>query len=428
MSTSTSPAPTPRPWKTAGLAGMASYLDAGALVTTGIALVLYAPTLGVDPATLGLLSGLLTLCFAAGSIFGGRLGDRFGRKRVYSVTLILFAIGAGILAGAVGVPMLYLGVVLAGFAIGGDLPVSLAMIAEAAPQGKKGKMIIFSGLMWFAGILATIILSIVVSPMGELGGRIMYGHLFIVAIVVLVARTTLPESAEWTAAQSVKVEHGDEIKFSALRQVFVVPVLISVIATGLYYAIWNLGANTFGQFGTFFFVNLGGSDVQTASLLQLVSLPLGVIGAVVFMRVVDRPSRVGWFIAGTVVNAVAFGAPFVLGPSPLSLSILMLLFGIGGAFSGEGMFKVWSQELFPTLLRGTAQGITIAFARVVAGLFALGTPVIAVANPTLLFGLLFAFAVVSGLIGIFWVPRLPSAKQLEPGGSESDIAEAVMVS
>lgn len=421
MSPQTSQARPARPWKTAVLAGMASYLDAGAIVTTGIALVLYASTLGVDPGTLGLLSGLLTLCFAVGAVFGGRLGDRFGRRRVYSVTLILFAVGVGMLAGAVATPMLFVGVVLTGLAIGADLPVSLAMIAEAAPEGKKGKMIVFSGMLWLLGILVPIMLSIGVAPLGELGGRIMYGQLFVVAIIVLIARSTLRESAEWTAAKlAAEGAAIEEIRFSSLGQLFRPPIVITVIATGLYYAIWNLGANTFGQFGTFFWVNLADSDVQTASMLQLATFPLGVIGAFVFMRIVDRPSRYGWIVAGSILNVLAFAIPFVLGPSPVTLTALMVLFGVSAAFAGESIYKVWSQELFPTLLRSTAQGITLAFARVVAALFAFGTPAIAVASPPLMFGLLLAFALVSGVIGLFWIPRLPKAKDLEPGVSEQE--------
>ena len=425
MSSTTSPAPTARPWKTAILAGMASYLDAGAIVTTGIALVLYSAALGIEPGTLGLLSGLLTLCFAVGAVVGGRLGDRFGRRRVYSVTLVLFAVGVALLATAVAVPMLFIGVILTGFAIGADLPVSLAMIAETAPEGKKGKMIVFSGMLWLLGILVPILLSIGVAPLGELGGRIMYGQLLLVSIIVLIARTSLKESAEWTAAQLAKSgAHTEEIRFSSLPQLFKAPIVFAVVATGLYYAIWNLGANTFGQFGTFFWVNLAGSDVQTASLLQLATFPLGIVGALIFMRIVDRPSRWGWVIAGSIINILAFASPFVLGPSPLSLTILMVLFGIGAAFAGEAVYKVWSQELFPTLLRSTAQGITLAFARLVAALFAFGTPSIAVASPSLIFGLLVLFAVVSAVIGIFWIRRLPKAADLEPGVSEAEIAAA----
>lgn len=416
---------TSRPWKTAVLAGMASYLDAGAIVSTGIALVLFAPTLGISPDAMGVLSGLLTLCFAAGAVFGGRLGDRFGRRRVYGITLAMYAVGVALLALASGMAMLYIGIVLVGLAIGADLPVSLALIAEEAPEGKKGKMIIFSGILWSVGILVPAVLAIFVASMGELGGRILYGQLFVVAVVVLIARLGLRESAEWSAARAVKdaaaeeAAQASEIRFSAVPQLFVPPILFTVLATALYYAIWNLGANTFGQFGTFIWVNLAGATVELASMVSLVLLPLGIVGALIFMRVVDKPARKPWFIAGTLINMVAFALPLLLGPTVPALLATMVCFGIGVGFAGESIYKVWSQELFPTLLRSTAQGITLAFARVVAGLFAFITPGLAMSNSSLLFGLLFAFAVIAGLIGLFWIPKLPTARDLEPVAAEA---------
>jgi inositol transporter-like SP family MFS transporter len=406
-----------RPWRTAVLAGMASYLDAAAIVTTGIALVLYRDPLGIDELNLGLLSGLLTFMFALGAIIGGRLGDRFGRRRVFSITLVVYAVGVLLLATAPPVfalPLLYAGVLLTGFSIGADLPVSLALIAEAAPAGKKGRMIIFSGLLWLAGILTTLVLSIAVAPLGELGARIMFGHLLLVAIAVLVGRSTLRESAEWTAARAVTTADDARIDFARVSALFAPPIVITAIATGLYYAIWNLGANTFGQFGTLIFTTIGGTDVQTASMISLFTFPIGLVGGLVFMRIVDKPKARGIIVAlASAVNVIAFAMPLLLGPSVLSLGLLIALFGVGAAFAGEAMYKVWSQELFPTLLRSSAQGITLAFARIVAALFAFVTPTFIASAPATLFLILFGCAIVSGVIGVFWIPRLPKASQLE---------------
>lgn len=58
----------------------------------------------------------------------------------------------------------------------------------------------------------------------------------------------------------------------------------------------------------------------------------------------------------TIVNVVAFAVPLVLGFSATSFVVMMFCFGIGAGFCGESIYKVWSQELFPTLLRSTAQG------------------------------------------------------------------------
>jgi hypothetical protein len=50
----------------------------------------------------------------------------------------------------------------------------------------------------------------------------------------------------------------------------------------------------------------------------------------------------------------------------------------------------------------------------VAALFAFVAPALLTANTSLSFGLFFAFAAIAAAIGLFWVPRLPKATELEP--------------
>ncbi len=417
---------TRRPWRTATLAGMASYLDSGALVTSGIAIGgSYAAPLGLDAGTIGALLGLQTLMFAAGALIGGRLGDRFGRRLVFSLSLVLYAAGTALLLVGASTALLYIGVLAVGFAIGADLPVSLALINEEAPAGEKGKLVVFSNMLWLAGIVAVVVISSIVGSWGVLGGRIMFAHLLIVSVVVLVLRLTLRESAEWAAARRAadadEVVDATRVHFSRVGQLFRPPVVFAVISTGLYYATWNLGASTLGSFGTYLWTTLTGGGVAEFSQLTLIGLPVGFVAGFIFMRVIDKPARHGWFVAGTVLMLVAWALPAVLGPSRFTLVAVLLVSGLGNAFAGESIYKVWSQELVPTLLRSTSSGVTMAFTRVIAALAAFVTPALAAANPRLLFGLLLAFTVVSAVIGLAWVPRLPKAQDLEqPPGIEPD--------
>ncbi len=402
------------PWKVAVLAGMASYLDAGALVTSGLVLgTLYASEFGLTPGEIGGLLGLETFMFAVGALFGGRLGDRFGRRRVFTLSMVLYAIGVAALVGATGVGMLYVGVVTVGLAIGADLPVSLAMVNEEAPEGKKGRMVAFSQLLWGGGIIASSALSTVFLSMGTTGGRILFGHLLVVALIVLALRLTMRESAEWTAARGSVGKVSSDIRLSHVSQLFKPPVVFAMVATGLYFAAWNVGANTMGQFGAFVWVNLTGGKAETFALLSLIGIPIAVLAGVFFLRVVDTPARFTWLVVGSVLTVIGWVLPLVLGTTQVALVGTKILVVLGGAFSGEGIYKVWSQELVPTLLRTTAQGVTIAFGRVVAALFAIGTPALALNSPSLLFGVIFVLAVVAALIGIFWVPRLPRASEIE---------------
>ncbi|MFJ2620331.1 MFS transporter [Glutamicibacter sp. NPDC087344] len=405
------------PWWTASIAGMASFLDAGAIVATGTALVLFQDDLGLSGNMIGQLSALLTVMIAIGALIGGRLGDRYGRRRVFTVTMLVFVAGAAALMLAPSVLWLYVGLILLGFAAGADLPVSMAMIAETAPEGQQGKMITFSHVLWMAGMLSIIALSAIFGGMGATGARILYGFLLAVAILVLIARTTLPESPLWLNAHQLQQrrktsEEGNPqaVPSGSLSQLFRSRYVIPLIAVGLFYVTANILANTNGQFGTYLYVNVAGSTVQTSSLISLVTVGVSIIGMLTLMKLVDTKYRMPAFGIASLITVVGLLIPTLFGVTVPTLAIFGVLFAIGGAIAGEPMFKVWAQELFPTLLRSTAQGTMIAVTRGVVAVVALFTPALISSGPQNMFIFLIAATVISCAIGFFWVARLPKAE------------------
>lgn len=404
----------PSAWRVAILAGMASYLDAAAIITSGGALVLYRAHFGLSMAQIGQLSAVLTALFAIGALVGGRLGDRYGRRQVFTTTMVGLAAGAALLTFATGVPMLYAGMIVVGFCIGADLPVSMAMIAEEAPPGFKGRLVAFSHVLWMAAIGTTFVLQMIVGGLGELGGRVMWAHVLLVAGLVLVLRATVPESGEWQRANAQRDDRdaqGERVHTSGLRQLFGPRYLGPFIALGLFYGVFNLAANTGGQFGTLLYTELAGTSVSTAGLINTLQLLVSFVCAVAFMRTVDLPSRMTWFLLGGALAIAGQAMPIVFGVNLYSLAAWQILQGIGGAFAGESMWKVWSQELFPTLLRSTAQGATTFFTRMLAAVAALGTPYLIQSGPTTLFVTLTAAVSFTTVLGWLYIRRVPVANQ-----------------
>ena len=82
-----------------------------------------------------------------------------------------------------------------------------------------------------------------------------------------------------------------------------------------------------------------------------------------------------------------------------------MFFALGTSLAGEPFYKVFSQELFPTMLRGTAQGFTFGVARLVLGGWSFLVPMLAGTGITLVAGLLTLFLVISGVIGYFFMPN-----------------------
>lgn len=402
-----------KPWRTAVAAGMVSYLDSGALISTGIAFVLYADTLGIGPGTIGALQGLLTFALAVGALLGGRLGDRYGRRRVFTVTILVFLVGVVLLGAAVAPVMLFVGVVVVGLSVGADLPVSLSLINEEAPEGKKGRMIAFSVLLWNVGIIVPNVLTSALGGLGAVAGRVLFAQLVVVGIAVLVLRLFIRESAEWRVARQAEVEDPERIRFDRLPQLFRPPLRRTVGGLALYYTLWGLGANTITAFGTLIFVEVAHGTARTWASVSIPLGPIAVLGSLTFLAVADRRSRRSWVAAGGVLFVVAWTLPLVLGLSTGALIATLVIFVLSAQFSGEAIYKVWLQEMVPTLLRSTAQGLTITVQRVVGGLAAFVTPVLAIGHPQVFFSLLAAAAVASLLIGLLWVGRLPRARELE---------------
>lgn len=395
-------------WRVAFLAGMASYLDAGAIITSGSALVLYRAAFGLTLAQIGQLSALLTGLFAIGALAGGWLGDRYGRRRVFAVTMVGLAAGTAMLTFASGVAMLYAGTALVGLCIGADLPVSMAMIAEEAPEGYKGRLIAFSHVLWMAAICAAFVLQVMVGGMGVMGGRIMWAHILLVTLLVLVLRSTLPESREWTRADAGRRGAGASAA-PGLRQLFTRRYIGPFLGLALFYGVFNLAANTGGQFGTLLYTELAHTSVSVAGMINTAQFGVSFLCAVMFMRTVDRPSRMAWFLAGGTLVIAGQAVPVLFGVNVVSLAVWQIFQGVGGAFAGESMWKVWSQELFPTLLRSTAQGAATFFARMLAAFCAYGTPYLIQGGPATLFITLTLAVAFTTALGWLYIRKLPVA-------------------
>ncbi|MFH8252913.1 MFS transporter [Microbacterium sp. B2969] len=394
---------TPSVWWVAVVAGMASYIDAAALVANGIALVIYQHTVGVTPGEIGILSAALTFSVAIGALVGGRLGDRFGRRPVFLVTLALIVIGGTLLIFGTSLPLLLIGEVLVGLGIGADIPVSVATISEAASDKNRGAVVVLSSLLWGVGILATIVISSFVGGMGYLGGQILYAHFTVIALIVLLLRLGIPESETWKVAREER-RHGVETiraDKTAVRDLFRAPYIVPFLALLAFATLTNLAANTSGQFNAYVAVNLAGVSVEAFSQAALWVFPVALLAGIWFMKVVDGPHRMRYYAAGGVMMVSAYLIPVVFGFNFVSIVAVLFLSGVGNAFAFDAIKRVWTQESFPTMLRSSAQGGIDAVARTCAALLAAVTPALLAASPQLMY-LSLAIVTAIGLL-IAWI-------------------------
>lgn len=391
-------------WKWTVLAGMASYLDAGSIVALGSGLALFQSEMGLSSGAIGALAaiGPNAIGAAIGSVFGGRMGDKLGRKRIYQYDLLVYAAGALLIALAVNSLMLFAGTVIIGVAVGADVPTSLALVGEFSPRRARGRLMGLTQVAWNLGPLVVLLLAFLLADLGLLGIRIVFAHLVVVALVTWALRRGMSESLLWKSA----AEKAGTATL-AIRTLLRDPYRRGMVWTATIYVFWNLAAGTGGIFTPYMVKTLGAGDQATSVGLAGAGFLIGGIATwVLFMRFSDRSygtRKVMWGI-GAVMQIGAYVLFLVL-PFTVPVIILnILLFGIGQAIAGEAFYKVFSQELFPTLLRGTAQGITFGLARVILGFWSLFVPVLAEAGIRPVAALLAVFLLISGFVGFVFMP------------------------
>ncbi|MGR3938886.1 MFS transporter [Streptomyces sp. BRA346] len=390
-------------WRLAVLSGMASYLDAGIIVSSGLSLGFWQSRFHLSSWSVGALSAALTFSIALGSLVGGRLADRFGRKRVYGIDILVYAIGAALLVFAPNSAVLFTGMIVGGLAAGADLPTSLAMVSEHSPRSVRGRLIGATQTMWVVGITAAIAIGFGTSTLGYLSAQILFAHLCVVALISWVLRNRLRLSPVLEEAEQGGGAEGIDAR--ALRRLAAKPILVPLLATGGFYLTWNLAANTMGQYGTYFLTTVSGASQTLATGIGLAGLPVALACSLAFVRLADTPWRDRLFYVCAALQVLAFAVAASTGGSVIAAMIFfLLLYNVVNQFAGEANYKIWSQEAFPEELRATTQGLTYGLSRALCGLAGLATPALMAASGSAVLWITTACVAGSGVMGV-WIVR-----------------------
>lgn len=339
---------------------MASYLDAGSIRRAGVRLALFQAYLGLSSGAVGVLAAIGQN--AIGCALGAFVGGRLGRKRIYKYDLLVCALGVLCIALAVNAPMLFIGTFVVGVAVGADVPTSLALVGEFSPSKHRGKVLSFTQIAWNAGPVVVLLLALALFGLDLLGIRIVFFHLVVVALVTWALRRGLSESARWQTAKSRGA--------AAFKAIFRGSNLRALSWTATVYVFWGLAAGTAGLFTPYIAQTLHAGGQAAGVALSCAGFVIGILATIPCMRYLDRGYRtrrpVGRRVdhAGRRLRRVPVPAVQRAGDHREHRAARHRR-----TITGEAVYKILSQELFPTLLRGTAQGFTFAVARTVLGVW-----------------------------------------------------------
>jgi len=395
-------------WRNTVLAGLANYIDAGSIVAGSAALSLWMEAYRLSPSFVGLIGALGPNAISAGlgAFVGGRLCDLFGRKRIYQYDMLFYAFGMLWLIFAMNAWMILTGFFLVGLAVGADIPASWSLIAETAPRGSRGKHSGVAQLLWYLGPVVVLLMFLALEPLGLLGARIVFGHLAVLAVALTFMRARMKESRRWLDAQAERQAADAAPRPARLRDLMTAKWIGPMAFLAGMYGMWNLWAGTNGFFFPYILRTVGDQSQTVSVAVQCLSFAIGVASIwLVFMRLSDRVNQRLLFLASATIQVAGMS---LLALFPLTLPIALLhvfLMAFGQGFGAQSFFQLWSAEMFPTLLRSTAQGLMFGMVRITLGVFSFFVPMLTATGFQTLAWILTGFLFLSGLIGFLGAPR-----------------------
>ena len=364
-----------------GAAGIGSMLGSGIIIGLSATIAVWQSGLGLTDGQVGILSGALTFAIAAGSLLAGNITKAIGLIRAFNYMNLLYLAGAAVCILSGNFPMLLTGLIIAGFASGADLPISLTVISHDAPDEKtSAELVASTQVFWQIGVLGSYAMAFIVSRVeGAAGARMVFALLAAFAAIAFLWRTFSGKFKEFHEAgdryrAAEGMQEKAEVSFTTLFKgkesgkytSFFLCILI-------FYVCWNLLANTFGQFQTFILVKANASQ-SLATGCGIVLNIVGLICGILFASLAGSGNRNKLFYLGIVIQAAAMIGIALGGGAIFMIVAMIACYNIGNQFAGESIYKVWTQESFPASARASMQGFINGFSRFCCGLFALITP------------------------------------------------------
>jgi len=364
-STATAPAAPPKLTAYARAALFASAvgyaMDGFDLLILGFMLPAIALELHLSPAQGGALVTWTLIGAVVGGLGFGALSDRYGRVRVLSWTILLFAVATGLCALARGYSDLLLYRSAAGIGLGGEFGIGMALAAEACPASYRARASSWVGLGWQSGVLAAALLTPLLLPL--IGWRGMFAVGLLPALVSFGLRWRLAEPQLFVQSRRT---HKTQFLGASLR------LLVADAAT----ARASLGivilcsVQNFGYYGLMiwmpsYLAHTFGYSLTRSGLWTAVTVAGMALGIVAFGALADRIGRKPAFIAYQV-GAVVMVLVYAQLTTPLALlfgGAVMGLF-VNGMLGGYGALI---SELYPTAVRATAQNVLFNIGRAVGG-------------------------------------------------------------
>ncbi len=403
--------------------GVGWALDAMDVGLISFVIAALAAQWNLEPGQTAWIASIGFVGMAVGASVGGLLADRFGRRQVFAVTLLVYGLATGASALVGGLVALLILRFLVGLGLGAELPVASTYVSEFAPARMRGRLIVILEAFWAVGWTAAALIGFLVIPGSEDGWRWAFALGALPAAYALFVRWGLPESARWLARRGRHAEadavvrsfeqsagelsppdvegRQDEAPAAALSTRDRLTALWAPefrMRTACLWLVWF--CVNFSYYGAFIWipsilVSQGYDLVRSFGftlIITLAQLP-GYAVAAWLIEVWGRRLTLSVFLAGSAVSAIFFGtatAESVVIGTGMALSFFNL-----GAW---GALYAVTPEMYPTSLRATGSGWAAGVGRIASIIAPLTVPLLLAWGGAPLLFVVFAafFAVAAG--------------------------------
>lgn len=325
------------------------------LQAAGVAAPKLIPVFGLDASQLSWFFSASTFGLMLGAIFGGRLSDRFGRKRVLIGSVGVFGLLSILTAFSTTAEHLLVTRFLTGVGLGGALPNLIALVADNTPARHRNLVV---GML-YAGLPAGGALAALTSLAGteaESWKSVFYVGGIAPLLLTIPLMLFLPESRAIERVQQAGAS-GKGFVEALFSQGRALPTVL--LWSGFFLALLTM----------YLLLNWlpsllisRGVPRADASWVQMAFNVGGVVASILVGRWMDRSRRgvvIGITFAATVLALGALaGAPTVF--------VVLLLVGalVGATVSGtQTILYAMAPSAYPAHMRGTGVGSAVSVGR-----------------------------------------------------------------
>ncbi|MFI6907934.1 MFS transporter [Nonomuraea sp. NPDC050394] len=168
----------------------------------------------------GLAAALYVAGACSGALFFGWLTDRFGRKKLFIITLLVYLVATLMTAFSFSVWWFFLFRFFTGFGIGGEYAAINSAIDELIPSRHRGRVdILINGSYWLGAAGGALLTVPLLNDLPvNIGWRVAFGLGVVLGLAILLVRRNVPESPRWLFIHG-REEEAERIVGDIERQV-----------------------------------------------------------------------------------------------------------------------------------------------------------------------------------------------------------------